>query len=440
VAHEPSPVASSSEKLPLYRHLYLQVLFAIVVGALLGAVLPDFAKEMKPLGDVFIKLVKMMIAPIVFVTVVSGIARAGNLREVGRVGLKALVYFEVVSTAALAIGLLVGHLVRPGEGIHADPTKLDTSTIASYTSGTKALAPLDFVMHMLPDSFFGALASGEILQVLLISVLFGLALAHLGARGRALLDGIDQVAQALFGVIALIMRVAPIGAFGAMAFSVGAFGVGSLKSLALLMGSVYLTCLLFVVIVLGVIARLCGFSLWRLLRYLREELLIVLGTSSSEAALPRLMAKLENAGCSKSLVGLVVPTGYSFNLDGTSIYLTMAVIFIAQATDITLSLPEQLSILAVLILTSKGAATVTGGGFITLAATLAMTGKLPVAGLVLLLGVDRFMSEARALTNLVGNAVATIVIARWERAVDLDRMRLVLAAPRPEAQLQPGAG
>jgi len=413
---------------PLYAHLYVQVLVAIAIGVALGRFAPATATAMKPLGDAFIKLIKMMIAPIIFTTVVVGIARIGDLREVGRVGLKALAYFEAVSTLALAIGLVVVNVVRPGVGVNADPSKLDTGGIAGYTREAKALTGVDHLLHVIPDSAVGAFAGGEILQVLLFSILFGVALARSGERGRPLVDLLDRLAHVLFDAIGIIMRAAPIGAFGAMAFTVGKFGAGSLLALGELMACVYGTCLLFVVVVLGTIARLTGFRLWRFLRYIREEILIVLGTSSSEAALPRMMVKLENLGCARPVVGLVVPTGYSFNLDGTSIYLTMAAVFIAQATNVPLGLGQQLQILGVLLLTSKGSAAVTGGGFITLAATLSTTGTVPVAGLALLLGIDRFMSEARAITNLIGNGVATLVVARWEGALDLDRLRAELAA------------
>jgi len=418
---------SRSDRKPVYSHLYFQVLVAIAAGILLGYFFPGLATKLKPLGDAFIKLIKMMIAPIIFTTVVVGIARIGNLKEVGRVGLKAIIYFELVSSLALVIGLVVVNLAQPGAGINADVSTLDAKAVASYTTGAKSLSTADFFLHMIPDSVVGAFAGGEILQVLLFSVLFGLALARLGKKGKTLVDAIDQLSHALFNVIAIVMRFAPIGAFGAMAFTIAAYGVGTLVSLGKLMACVYLTCLLFVFVVLGTIARLARFSLWQFLRYIKEEILIVLGTSSSEAALPRMITKLENVGCAKPVVGLVIPTGYSFNLDGTSIYLTMAAIFIAQATNVPLTLGQQISILAVLMLTSKGAAAVTGGGFITLAATLSTTGHVPVAGLALLLGIDRFMSEARAITNLIGNGVATMVIAKWEGALDMQQARAVLA-------------
>jgi len=417
---------------PLYTHLYFQVLVAIAIGVILGALSPSLAIQMKPLGDAFIKLIKMMIAPIIFSTVVVGIAKVGDMKEVGRVGLKALIYFEVVSALALAIGLVVVNLVRPGAGINADVRSLDTKAIAGYTADAKSRSTVELLLHIIPDSVVGAFAGGEILQVLFFSVLFGLALARFGDKGKPLVDLLDQLSHALFGAIGIIMRVAPIGAFGAMAFTIGAYGVGTLVSLGKLMACVYATCLFFVFVVLGTIARLTGFSLWLFLRYIGEEILIVLGTSSSEAALPRMITKLELVGCAKPVVGLVIPAGYSFNLDGTSIYLTMAAVFIAQATNVPLSLTQQLSILGVLLLTSKGAAAVTGGGFITLAATLSTTGTVPVAGLALLLGIDRFMSEARAITNLIGNGVATVVVARWEGALDLQRLREVLRAGTEE--------
>ncbi len=413
---------------PIYKRLYAQVLFAIAVGVILGAVAPEMGTAAKPLGDAFIKLIKMMIAPIVFCTVVVGIAKMGDMKEVGRVGLKALLYFEVVTTLALVIGLVVVNVAQPGHGINADPAHLDAKAVASYAAGAKSLSTVDFIVNIIPTTFVDAFAKGEILQVLLISVLFGLVLAKTGDKGKLLVNVIDQASHALFGIIGMIMYFAPIGAFGAMAFTIGKYGVGSLVQLGQLMAAVYLTCFLFVAIVLGTIARFTGFSLWKFIRYIKEELLIVLGTSSSESALPRMIAKLENLGCAKPVVGMVVPTGYSFNLDGTSIYLTMAAIFIAQATNVDLTLGQQLTILGVLLLTSKGAAAVTGGGFVTLAATLSTIDTLPVAGLALLLGVDRFMSEARAITNLIGNGVATVVVAKWEGALDTERMARVLNA------------
>jgi aerobic C4-dicarboxylate transport protein len=424
---------------PLYAHLYVQVLVAIAMGVALGYFYPALGARMKPLGDGFIKLIKMMIAPIIFSTVVVGIAKMGDMKEVGRVGIKALFYFEVVTTLALVIGLVVVNVVRPGAGINADVSTLSMKEVAKYKEGAQSLSTADLLLHIIPETVVGAFASGEILQVLLFSILFGLALARLGSKGRPLVDLIDQLSHALFDVIGIIMRVAPLGAFGAMAFTIGKYGLGTLFSLGWLMACVYTTCLLFVFVVLGSIARLTGFRLWPFLKYIKEEILIVLGTSSSEAALPRMITKLENLGCARPVVGLVIPTGYSFNLDGTSIYLTMAAIFIAQATNVPLSMGQQLSILGLLLLTSKGAAAVTGGGFITLAATLSSIPHIPVEGLALLLGIDRFMSEARAITNLIGNGVATVVVARWEGALDMKRMQSVLAgeteaeADEPEA-------
>jgi aerobic C4-dicarboxylate transport protein len=415
------------------------VLVAIAIGVALGYFAPATAERMQPLGEGFIKLIKMMIAPIIFTTVVVGIAKMGDLKEVGRVGLKALIYFELVTTLALAIGLVVVNVVRPGAGVNADVATLDTREVEPYAAKAKKLSTVEMFLDIIPDSAVGAFAKGEILQVLLFAVLFGLALARFGEKGRPLLDLIDQLSHVLFNVIGIIMRVAPIGAFGAMAFTIGKYGIGTLRSLGTLMACVYLTCFLFVAVVLGTISRLAGFRLWPFLKYIKEEILLVLGTSTSEAALPRMITKLENVGCAQPVVGLVIPTGYSFNLDGTSIYLTMAAVFIAQATNVPLSLGQQLSILAVLLLTSKGSAAVTGGGFITLAATLSSTGTIPVAGLALLLGIDRFLSEARAITNLIGNGVATMVVARWEGALDLKRARAILAgesdalAEEPEA-------
>jgi aerobic C4-dicarboxylate transport protein len=420
---------------PIYKSLYVQVLAGIALGILFGFVAPEKAAAMKPLGDGFIKLVKMLIAPIVFTTVVVGIAHMGAMRDVGRIGLRALIYFEVVSTAALIIGLLVVTILKPGAGLGFDPATADVRSVAQYTTASQHLSTVDFILNVIPDTVVGAFARGEVLQVLLFSVVFGLALLRLGPRVSRLVDLIAMTSDALFDIVALIMRLAPIGAFGAMAFTVGRYGIGSLLSLGKLMAGFYITCLLFVFIVLGSIAAAVGFSIFKFLRYILEEILIVLGTSSSESALPRIMAKLEHLGCAKPVVGLVVPTGYSFNLDGTSIYMTMAAIFVAQASGVHLTLGQELGVLGVLLLTSKGAAAVTGSGFITLAATLAAFPTIPVAGLTLLLGVDRFMSEARAITNLIGNAVATMVIAKWDNALDLPRARKILdgdaVAPEP---------
>lgn len=419
-----------------YHHLYFQVLTAIAMGVLLGHFYPETGEAMKPLGDAFIKLIKMIIAPIIFCTVVTGIAGMEDMKKVGRVGAKALIYFEIVSTLALAIGLLVISVIQPGAGMNADVSKLDTKALETFTAKGHSHGTADFLINIIPNTVVDAFAKGEILQVLFFSILFGFALSMLGKRGKVAFNVIDEVAHVLFGVVGIIMKAAPIGAFGAMAFTIGKFGLGSLSKLGMLMGSFYLTCLLFVFFVLGTIAKLCGFSILKFLKYIKEELLIVLGTSSSESVLPRMMAKLENLGCSKSVVGLVIPTGYSFNLDGTSIYLTMAAVFVAQATNTPLTLTQTLTILGVLLLTSKGAAGVTGSGFITLAATFSAVPTIPVAGLALILGVDRFMSEARALTNLVGNGVATIVVSRWEGELDKDRMTRILSKQRGEAEAE----
>lgn len=416
---------------PFHKTLYFQVIVAIILGVLLGHFMPELGAKLKPLGDGFIKLVKMMIAPIIFCTIVVGIAGMEDMKKVGRVGGKALLYFEVVTTLALAIGLLVVNFVKPGAGMNVDPSTLDTGAIAKYTEKAADQSTIDFILHIIPQSAIGAFAEGEILQVLLFSVLFGAGLSLMGEQGKPVLGFFEKVSHVLFSMIGFIMKLAPIGAFGAMAFTIGKYGVGSLVQLASLMGTFYLTCVLFVGLVLGSIARYHGFSVWKLIKYIKEELLIVLGTSSSESALPRLMAKLEQLGCDKPVVGLVVPTGYSFNLDGTSIYLTMAAIFIAQACNIDLTLTQELTILGVLLLTSKGAAGVTGSGFITLAATLAVVPQIPVAGLALILGIDRFMSEARAITNLIGNAVATVVVAKWENSLDAEQMARELANPTP---------
>ena len=403
--------------------LYLQVLVAIVAGVIIGQFWPHVGESLKPLGDGFIRLVRMLIAPVIFCTVVTGIAGMERLREVGKAGGLALVYFELVSTLALIVGLVVVNVVRPGAGMNIDPAQLDPKAIASYTAPGQLQGVTDFLLNVIPTSVVDAFARGDILQVLLFSVLFGFALHGLGGRNTTVYRFIEQFSQTLFRIIGFIMRLAPLGALGAMAFTIGRFGIARLWSLAALMGCFYATCLLFVFGVLGLIARFHGFSLWRLVVYLREELLIVLGTSSSESVLPRVMLRLEEAGARKSIVGLVVPTGYSFNLDGTAIYLTMAAVFIAQATNTPLGLTQQITLLAVLLLTSKGAAGVTGSGFIVLAATLSAVGHVPVVGLTLILGIDRFMSEARALTNLVGNSVATLVVARWCGALDTTQLQ-----------------
>lgn len=416
-------------KKPLYKSLYFQVICAILLGIALGNFYPQTAQAMKPLGDGFIKLIKMIIAPIIFCTVVLGVAGMEDMKKLGRIGGKALIYFEAVTTLALIIGLVVVNTLQPGGGMHVDPASLDTAAIAKYTASAQHNGFIDFLMNIIPGTIVGAFANGDILQVLLISLLCGAAFSALGKRVAGIVGLIRQASSALFGIINIIMKLAPLGAFGAMAFTVGKYGLGTLGSLGYLMGSFYLTCLLFVFVVLNIIARLTGFSLVKLLRYIAHELWLVLGTSSSESALPTLMAKLEHMGARKDIVGIVVPSGYSFNLDGTSIYLTMAAIFIAQALGIELSLKEELTLLAVLLLTSKGAAGVTGSGFVTLAATLATIPTIPVAGIALILGVDRFMSEARALTNLVGNSVATIVVAKWEGALDMRRLHAELDQP-----------
>jgi aerobic C4-dicarboxylate transport protein len=428
---------------PFYTHLYVQVLTAIVIGVLLGHFYPDIGEAMKPLGDGFIKLIKMLIAPIIFCTVVHGIASMEDLKRVGRVGLKALIYFEVVTTLALIVGLVVVNILQPGASMNVDARTIDTRSIQVYTTKAGQQGTVEFLMHVIPNTVVGAFAEGEILQVLFFAILFAFALFMLGERGRPVLAFIDIISHTFFGIVGFIMKLAPIGAFGAMAFTIGKYGVGTLAALAHLMIAFYITCLIFVLFVLGAIAWLVGFNILKFIRYIKEELLIVLGTSSSESVLPRMMAKLENLGCKESVVGLVIPTGYSFNLDGTCIYLTMAAIFLAQATNTELTLWQQLGIIGVLLLTSKGAAGVTGSGFIVLAATLASVGTIPVASIALILGVDRFMSEARALTNLVGNSVATVVIAKWENALDVDRMRRLLnnetelEASEPEVAMGP---
>ncbi|MDD2581440.1 MAG: dicarboxylate/amino acid:cation symporter [Desulfuromonadaceae bacterium] len=409
-----------------YHHLYFQVLTAISIGVCVGHFYPETGAAMKPLGDGFIKLIKMIITPVIFCTVVTGIAGMEDMKKVGRVGVKALLYFEVVSSIALAIGLFLVTVIQPGAGMNADVSTLDAKAVTAFTAKAQSSSTADFVMNIIPSSVVDAFAKGDILQVLLFAILFGFALSMLGERGKPVFKFIDDVSHVLFGIVGIIMKAAPIGAFGAMAFTIGKFGLGSLTKLGMLMGSFYLTCLLFIFIVLGSIAKLCGFNIFKFIRYIKEELLIVLGTSSSESVLPRMMAKMENLGCTKSVVGLVIPTGYSFNLDGTSIYLTMAAVFVAQATNTHLTWTQTFTILGVLMLTSKGAAGVTGSGFITLAATFATIPTIPVAGLALILGIDRFMSEARALTNLVGNGVATVVVSRWENELDMARMSQVL--------------
>jgi aerobic C4-dicarboxylate transport protein len=418
-----SPTAA---KKPLYKSLYFQVITAIVIGVLLGHFFPQTGEAMKPLGDGFIKLIKMVIAPIIFCTVVVGIAGMEDMKKVGKTGGLALLYFEIVSSVALVVGLTVINLVRPGSGMNIDVSTLDTKAIATYTKPGQMQGTVDFLLNIIPNTVVDAFAKGEILQVLLFAVMFGFALHKFGGRGTLVFDFIEKFSHVLFSIVGYIMKVAPIGAFGAMAFTIGKYGLGSLVQLGALMATFYITCLIFIFAVLGSIARFHGFSIWKFIKYIKEELLIVLGTSSSESVLPRMMVKLENLGARKSVVGLVIPTGYSFNLDGTSIYLTMAAVFIAQATNTDMTLGQQITLLAVLLLTSKGAAGVTGSGFIVLAATLSAVGHVPVAGLALILGIDRFMSEARALTNLIGNGVATVVVAKWTNDLDMQRMHSVL--------------
>ena len=421
----------------IFRSLYVQVLIAIAIGIAVGNLYPHLGTQMKPLGDGFIKLIKMMIAPIIFCTVVLGIAGMEDMKKVGKTGGFALIYFEVLSTLSLIIGLLIVNIIRPGAGMNIDVNTLDTRALAAYTEPGKLQSTTDFLLNVIPSSVVDAFAKGEILQVLLFAVLFGFALHKFGGKQSPLFDLIERASHVLFQIVGIVMKVAPIGAFGAMAFTIGAYGIDSLVSLAKLMAAFYAACLVFVFGILGTIAWFHGFSIFKFVRYIKEELLIVLGTSSSEAALPRLMLKLENLGAGRSTVGLVVPTGYSFNLDGTAIYLTMAAVFIAQATNTNLDITHQLTLLVVLLLTSKGAAGVTGSGFIVLAATLSAVGTVPVGGLALILGIDRFMSEARALTNFVGNGVATIVVAKWTGDIDVERLRQGLIEGAPVELVEP---
>ncbi|ALN64212.1 aerobic C4-dicarboxylate transport protein [Lysobacter antibioticus] len=415
---------------------YLWVLGAILLGGVVGHFFPDFAVKLKPLGDGFISLIKMLIAPIIFLTVVLGIAGVSDVKKVGRVGVKAILYFEVVSTIALVIGLIVVNTLKPGAGFNADPATLDASAVEKYAAAAKDQSTVEFLLHIIPKTFTDAFTgNGDLLQVLLLAVLFGFALLHIGKTGEKVIDLFESVSKVFFGMMSMIMKLAPIGAGAAMAFTIGKYGVDSLGPLARLMGSFYLTCAVFILVVLGTIAHFTGFSILRFIRYIRDELLLVLGTSSSESALVPLMRKLERLGCSKPVVGLVVPSGYSFNLDGTNIYLTMATIFIAQALNVDLTLTQELTLLAVAMLTSKGASGVTGAGFITLAATLTVVPAVPVAGLALILGIDRFMSEARALTNFIGNGVATIVVARWENELDRDKLNHELLNPPSAIEL-----
>jgi aerobic C4-dicarboxylate transport protein len=419
---------------PFYRHLYFQVLLAIMMGGAIGHFYPEIGQSLKPLGDAFIKLVKMVIAPVIFLTVVTGVAGMRDLDKVGRVAIKALLYFLVFSTLALIVGLIVANVVQPGAGMNIDPATLKTDKIAEYAAKAHDQSIVGFLMNIIPTTVVGAFAEGEILQVLLISILFGLSLTLVGEPARPVVDFLEVVAQAFFKFVHIVMKAAPIGAFGAFAFTIGKYGIASVANLAMLVGTFYLTSALFVIVVLGTVGIFNGFSIFSLIRYLKAELLLVLGTSSSEAALPSLIEKLEKAGCPKSVVGLVVPLGYSFNLDGTNIYMTLAALFIAQATGVHLSWEQQALLLGVAMLSSKGAAGVTGAGFITLAATLSVVPSVPVAGMALILGVDRFMSECRALTNFTGNAVAAIVVSRWERGLDVAALKAALSpgkAPKP---------
>ncbi|CAD7714038.1 C4-dicarboxylate transport protein [Xanthomonas hydrangeae] len=432
--HISKPAGPLPASVPFYRQLYFQVVVAIVLGALLGHFEPAFAESLKPLGDAFIKLVKMIIAPVIFLTIVTGIAGMTHLKTVGRVFAKSMAYFLFFSTLALIVGMIVAHVVQPGAGMNINPAELDQSAVNTYVQKSHELSLVGFLMDIIPATLVSAFVDGNILQVLFVAVLFGIALALVGERGRPVLSFLEALTAPVFRLVHMLMKAAPIGAFGAIAFTIGKYGVESLVNLAWLVGSFYVTSLFFVLVILGIVCRLCGFSVLKLIRYLKAELLLVLGTSSSESALPSLMEKMEKAGCEKSVVGLVVPTGYSFNLDGTNIYMTLAALFIAQATNVDLSLGQQITLLAVAMLSSKGAAGVTGAGFITLAATLSVVPDVPVAGMALILGVDRFMSECRSLTNFIGNAVATVVVSRWENALDRDQLKLVLDGGSPPLQ------
>ncbi|WDI92989.1 dicarboxylate/amino acid:cation symporter [Xanthomonas campestris] len=432
--HISKPAGPLPAPVPFYRQLYFQVVVAIVLGALLGHFEPAFAESLKPLGDAFIKLVKMIIAPVIFLTIVTGIAGMTHLKTVGRVFAKSMTYFLFFSTLALIVGMVVAHVVQPGAGMNINPAELDQSAVNTYVQKSHELSLVGFLMDIIPATLISAFVDGNILQVLFVAVLFGIALALVGERGRPVLSFLEALTAPVFRLVHMLMKAAPIGAFGAIAFTIGKYGVESLVNLAWLVGSFYLTSLFFVLVILGIVCRLCGFSVLKLIRYLKAELLLVLGTSSSESALPSLMEKMEKAGCEKSVVGLVVPTGYSFNLDGTNIYMTLAALFIAQATNVDLTLGQQITLLAVAMLSSKGAAGVTGAGFITLAATLSVVPDVPVAGMALILGVDRFMSECRSLTNFIGNAVATVVVSRWENALDRDQLKLVLDGGSPPLQ------
>jgi len=430
-------VAEPRRPIPFYKQLYVQVLFAIAAGILLGHFYPELGTSLKPLGDAFIKLVKMIIAPVIFLTVATGIAGMTDMKKVGRVAGKAMIYFLTFSTLALIIGLIVANVVQPGAGMHIDPASLDPKAVANYAEKAHEQTITGFLSNIIPTTIVGAFASGDILQVLFFSVLFGVSLAMVGDKGKPVTDFLQMLTTPVFKLVSILMKAAPIGAFGAMAFTIGKYGIGSIANLAMLIATFYITALLFVLVVLGAVARYNGFSIIALIRYIKEELLLVLGTSSSEAALPSLMDKMEKAGCKRSVVGLVIPTGYSFNLDGTNIYMTLAALFIAQATDIPLSLTDQILLLLVAMLSSKGAAGITGAGFITLAATLSVVPAVPVAGMALILGIDRFMSECRALTNLVGNAVATIVVARWENELDVERLNAAMNRQPIAIEIEP---
>ncbi len=436
VQHAAEP-ATPPQSRRWWRHLYAQVLIAIVAGVLLGHFAPPTGEAMKPLGDAFIKLVKMIIAPVIFLTIVTGIAGMRDLAKIGRVAGKAFAYFFFFSTLALIIGMIIGNVVQPGAGLNIDPATLDAGAVADYAAKAHESSISGFLLGIIPDTMVSALTSGSILQVLFVSVLFGISLALVGERGDRILSVLEDISTIVFKFVSLIMRAAPIGAFGAIAFTIGAYGIGTLANLVELVATFYLTALVFVLGVLGIVARLCGFSIFRLISYLKAELLLVLGTSSSESALPSLIEKMERAGCPKSVVGLVVPTGYSFNLDGTNIYMTLAALFIAQATGIDLSLGEQIALLSVAMISSKGAAGVTGAGFITLAATLSIVPSVPVAGMALILGIDRFMSECRSLTNFIGNAVATVVVSRWEGNFDLDQFQAATSGELPRVDQDP---
>jgi len=424
-----APAAAPAPRKPWYAVLYIQVLIAIALGILVGHLYPATGAALKPLGDGFIQLIKMMIAPVIFCTVVHGIASMGDLRSVGRVGLKALLYFEAVSTLALAIGLLVGEVVQPGAGFNIDPASLDPKQVAGYLTRAREESIVQHLLAIIPNSFFDALAKGDLLQVLLIAILSGFATSRMGALGETIARAIEVAGKMFFRIIGIIVRAAPVGAFGAMAFTIGAYGLGSLWNLVKLIATFYATSLLFVLVVLGTIAHFAGFSILRFVAYIKDELLIVLGTSSSETVLPHMMQKMERLGASKPVVGLVIPTGYSFNLDGTNIYMTLATLFLAQATNTPLTIGQELTILVIAMLTSKGASGVTGAGFVTLAATLSIIPDIPIQSLAILVGIDKFMSECRALTNLVGNGVATIVISRWEGELDPDKLHQVMAHP-----------